>query len=279
MSANLEWTIPFTIQSTKGTLALNAPVGDGYYLLIQDNCEARRGLRVTVDDVPRGDGSIQHHRFTTGYEFNLTVALWEAARDQPACDEQARLMAEALMLHLNDMLNSAGRLFWTPTGLGDQRLLDNARLKEISAWTFGQAGDPRMTFRLDSPFPYVYDFAQVTTSLLDGVPEVVTNNGNVDFFPVVKVYGSTTLFTVRNITINQEMIYDASLPGAPAIGPGDYMEFDFFRNTAYLNGDEDSGKPGIDVALSDFWPIQGTIPNELQVDGADADILWNHSYA
>jgi hypothetical protein len=279
MSANLEWGIPFTIQSSKGTLALNEVVGDGYYLLIEDNCEARRPLRVTVDDVPQGDGSIPHHRFTGGYEVNITLALWEASRQQPACDEQARLMAEELMLHLNCLLNDDGRLFWTPSGLGDQRLLDNARLREVSAWTFGQAGDPRITFRLDSPFPYVYDFAQESVSLAASTPQSVTNEGNVDTFPVIRVLGPTTAFSLENETLSQAIVYDSGLPGAVDIGVGEYMEFDFFRNTAYLNGTGASGKPGIDVELSDFWVLQASTPNSIESSGAASTLLFNHSYA
>ena len=280
MSAILEWTVPFTIQSSRGTLTLNDDANVlGTYLIQQEGCEALRDLRVVVDPIPQADGQINHQRFTTGYEVQLLVSLWENGREKPACDEQARVMAEELMLHLNTMLNDDGRLFWTPTGLGDQRLLDSARLASIGPWTLAQPGIPQITFRLDSPFPYVYDFTQVTTSLIDGVPQVVNNLGNVDFYPVAKVYGSTTLFTLRNDTLNQELIYDDSLPGAPTIGPGDYMEFDFFRNTAFLNGTGADGKPGIYMELSDFWPIQGGTSNTLDITGADADILWNHSYA
>lgn len=280
MSANLEWTIPFTIQSTRGDLTLNDEANAlGLYLLMQEGCTAMRQLRIVTDDIPQADGQINHQRFTAGYTMQLLVGLWES-RTKPACDEQARLMGEALMLHLNTMLNDSGRLFWTPTGLGDQRLLDECQTRDVGAFGFGPAFEPRLQFTFDSPFPYVYDFAQETTVLEDGVPEVVNNEGNVDFWPVVKVYGSASLFTLQNVTLNQAVIYDDSLPGAPTIGPGDYMEFDFFRNTAFLNGTGADGMPGVYMELSDFWPIQGGVSNTLQIDNApSADVLWNHSYA
>lgn len=277
MSAIVEWDVPFSIESTKGTLDLNDDSGP-LYLLLQEGCEARRDLRVTVDEMPQADGQINHLRFTSGYEVQLQVSLWED-REQPACAAVARAMAEELMLHLNCMLNDAGRLFWTPTGLGDQRLLDEARLREISAWSFGPAGDPRMTFRFDSPFPYVYDYAQVATTLPITTPVSVENEGNVDFFPVVKVFGPTTAFVLANQDVGESIVYNSALPGAAAIGSGDYVELDFFRNTAFLNGDGANLMAGIDVELSLFWALQAGVPNFIECTGAAAQILYNHAYA
>lgn len=281
MSAILEWSVPFTIQSSKGDLTLNDESNPlGLFLMLQEGCEAIRRLRVVTDDIPQADGQINHQRFTAGYEIQMLVSLWKD-RSEPACDEQARLMGEELMLHLNCMLNDTGRVFWTPTGLGDQRLLDEARTRECGAFQFGPAGlgDARLQFRFDSPFPYVYDYTQLTAALANGVPQPVTNQGNVDFWPVVKVYGPTTAFTIENETLGQAIVYDDSLPGAVTIGVGQFMEFDFFRNTAYLNGTGASGKPGIDMTLSDFWPLQANTANSIEVSGATADLLYNHAYA
>lgn len=280
MSAILEWTVPFTIQSSKGDLDLNDEANPtGLFLLLQEGCEATRRLRVVTDDIPQADGQIVHQRFTAGYEIQLLVSLW-ADRENPACDQQAREMGEELMLHLNAMLNDeTGRLFWTPTGLGDQRILDDARTRECGAFTFGPAGDPRLQFRFDSSFPYVYDFAQVEVEFVASTPQAVLNEGNVDFWPVVQVDGPVSAFSIENETLGQAIVYDDSLPGAVAIGVGDYMEFDFFRNTAYLNGTGASGKPGIDMTLSDFWPLQAGVANSIEISGAAGRMLYNHAYA
>jgi hypothetical protein len=279
MSANLEWGVPFSIVSGFGELFMN---GTTPYLLLQDNCEAMRRLRVVVDDIPQADGQINHRRFTAGYEVQLEVALWNAARDKPLCDAEARAAAEALMLHLNRILNDPGRLFWTPEGLGDQRFLDEARLSEVGPWTFGEVGDPRIVFRLDSPFPYVMDFAQVEIELADNVAQDVFNIGTVETFPVIRVDGPTSDFTIFNAEADPDgtLVYSASLPGAVPIGSGDFLELDFFRNTAYLNGAGQSRKAGIDIEQSDFWPIlPGNVANNLLIVGADATVLYNHSYA
>jgi hypothetical protein len=278
VSANLEWTIPFTIQSSKGDLALNDDSGSALYLLLQDGCLMTRDLRVTTDEIPQGDGQINHARFTGGYRVQLEIALWES-REMPACDQAAREMAEELMRHLNVMLNDAGRLFWTPTGLGDQRMLDEARLAAVTPFTFGPVGDARITVTFDSPFPYVLDFTQETISLVDGVPQAVTNEGTADFYPVVKVYGPTSSFTLENTTLGEQIVYDSSLPGGASIGAADYVEFDFFRNTAYLNGSGASRKSGIDIELSDFWILEAGVANTIEITGADADLLLNHAYA
>lgn len=279
MSAIAEWQVPFTIQSSKGDLDLNDEASsDGLFLLIDAGCSATRGIRATVDEVPQGDGQINHARFTTGYEIELEVALW-TDRENPACDADARVMAETLMLHLNSLLKDPGRLFWTPSGLGDQRLLDEAKLRECGPFTIGPAGDPRIRFKFDSPFPYVIDFTQDTIALPASTPVAVTNEGTVDFFPVVKVYGPTSAFVLANQTFGQSIVYNDALPGAVAIGGGDYVEIDFFRNTVYLNGSGANRKTGIDIELSVFWPLEAGVANSIEVTGASADLLLNHAYA
>ncbi len=279
MSANVEWDIPFAILSSKGTLTLNDDANsDGLFLLIPDDCDMGRDLRVTVDEIPQAKGQINHARFTTGYEARLTVALWEN-RGQPACGQQLRLMQELLMLHLNDLLIEDGRLFWTPTGLGGQRILDEAMLRAISRPTLGPAGDSRMGFTLDSVFPYVYDFTQEIVALPANTPVVVENEGTEEFRPVVKVDGPAASFSIENVTTGRSVEYDSSLPGATGVAGGNYIEFDFFRDTAYLNGTGASMKPGIDVLVSDFWSLEARVPNTIQIVGAGGTILYNHAYA
>jgi hypothetical protein len=276
MSANLEWEIPFSIISSYGELFLNESTP---YLLLGEGCEALRRLRVVVDDIPQGDGQINHKRFTSGYEIQLEVALWNAARDAPLCDQEARLAAEDLMLHLNAVLNGSGRLIWTPTGLGDRRFLDEARLAEIGPWTTGNAFDSRIVFRLDSPFPYVMDLAQVEVELVDTVDQVITNNGTVTTFPVVRVDGPATAFDIDNLTTGESVHYDEALPGALPILAGHYIEFDFFRNTAYFDGSGDPAKAGIVIETSDFWSLDPQIPTTVGIFGASGTLLYNHSYA
>jgi hypothetical protein len=57
------------------------------------------------------------------------------------------------------------------------------------------------------------------------------------------------------------------------------VEFDFFRNTAYLNGAGANRKASIDIELSDFWLLEAGVANTIEITGADADLLLNHAYA
>jgi hypothetical protein len=277
VSANVEWGVPFTIQSSYGDLTLNDTTNPlGYFVLVESGCAMGRDLRAVSDPIPQGDGQVHHRRFADGYQVRLTIELWENP-NQAACAEVARLMVQELMLHLNDMLNDPGRVLWTPTGLGDQRILDEARVVILQRPTVSD-GAIRFDVTFDSPFPYVLDFAQVTEALADGVPENLTNNGNVEMFPVVKVYGPTSFFTLENTTVGQTFTYDATQPGASSIAGGDYLELDFFKNSAFLNGTGARRFAGIEVESSDFWPLVPGV-NAVEITGATADVLFNHTYA
>lgn len=276
MSANVEWGIPFTIQSAYGDLTLNDDTNPlGLFLLDQAGCAMGRDLRVTADPLPQADGENLHRSFTDGYQVRLTIQMW-ASRTDMACDEQLRLMTEELMLHLNSMENDAGRVFWTPTGLGDQRLLDEARVVALPRPSNG----PPVSFDItwESPFPYVIDYTQKTEGLVSGVPEYLSNDGNVEMKPVMKVYGPSSAFTIWNSTVGQQLVYDSTQPGASAIAAGHYIEFDFFRETAWLDGNVARREAGIDVLASDFWALVPGV-NFVEITGATADVLWNDANA
>lgn len=280
MSACVDFSVPFTIQSAYGTLTLNDDTNTlGLFLLNEgqggQGCQMGRDLRVVNDNVPQGDGEIHHRRFAGAYQAKLTIGMWKD-RHERACDEQLRLMFEELGLHLNSLLNDPGRLIWTPPGLGDNRMLDEARVRDLPRPSVGIATEQEVIF--DSPFPYAYDATQAQPALSDGVPAYLTNNGNVETFPVVKVNGAAGFFQVINHSAGVMLQYDPTRPGAVSIPGGSYIEFDFFRNTAYLNGNGPSRKAGVDVAASDFWTLAPGV-NIIEVVGATATVLYNHSYA
>lgn len=93
-------------------------------------------------------------------------------------------------------------------------------------------------------------------------------------WPVFKVYGPSTGFTLSNDTTDLMIVWDANLPGASPLGGGDYIEIDTFRGVAYLNGDGANEKVGIVVAQTDFFPL---VPgaNVVSLSGAaSVDVLW-----
>lgn len=300
----LEWDNPWELQTPQGTLPLNAIASSGttplgYYMLDPSKCAAGAGRRITRSSIPQAGGEITHRKFKTGYVVELHVQLWEAIGDAgvPACGSVLREMGDLLELHLNSIENDDGRLVWTPSASPaiNDRMVDKARILGPSG--SGDSGfvgvtvekDPEgplvvVTFALLSPLPYAMDAPQTTTNLGGSTPVTVTNDGNVEFFPVFKVYGATSSFTlVNNSNLDEagnpkQFVYSAALPGALSIAGGDYAEIDTFRNTVYLNGNSSNLKPGIDIPTSDFW---GLVPgdNDIEIFGASADMLWQAGWA
>jgi hypothetical protein len=109
------------------------------------------------------------------------------------------------------------------------------------------------------------------------VPDTLTNAGTAPMYPVFQVFGPTSFFSIGNLANGLQFVYDASLPGASAIGSGDYAEITMFRNTIYLNGDQDNLKPGVNILLSDFFPLE-VGDNIVTITGADALVKWQSAW-
>lgn len=299
MPANVEWDIPFTIQTdssdlTRPHLDLNAAAGGtttGWrFLLDPKKCSCGVPLRVTSDDVPQADGAIFHRRYRGGYFMQLVIELWHneigATEDKVACKTALREMNDELMRVLNPLLNAErGRILWTPSGYSDQRMLDRVQLAvAASSVQEDPLGTTIITVGVDTPFPYAIDKTEIQTTVLDGATVTIANAGTIEQFPVLRVSGPTSAFTITNHSVLDDngdalkMVYSAALPGASAVGGGAYIEFDHFKNTAYLNGFQTNMKPGIDVASSDFFPLVAG-DNDIEADGADVLVLSNNAWA
>ena len=140
----------------------------------------------------------------------------------------------------------------------------------------GDKGVTEITFVLDSPFPYAIDFTQITTHITGTT--AISNDGNVPFYPVFKVNGATSGFTLSNTTTGKSLTYDAGLPGASSIAGGDYVEIDTFRDTMYRNGNLNNLKPGLDVFTSEFWTLEPG-SNSVTITGANVDVLHQAAWA
>lgn len=291
MGATLEWDcIPFTFTTPQGDLLFNTPDAlgaglGGFYLLRRGACTMGAPLRTSIDDVPAEDGSVVHKVLTAGYRVNLAVELWKTPgvtgqAGIAAMGETLVAMNDLLLRHLNRIRDDGGgRLSWNPSGDTNVERMVN------DLFWFGDVGDEdddllwTVTFELVSPFPYAMGAAETTTSISDGASAVLANVGSSRFKPVIKAYGPTSEFTITNETSGKQMHYDASQPGASAIGgSGAYAEFDHFRNTAYLNGDVASLAAGVDPFVSEFFPLE-IGDNTISVDGCDIDVLWQPAWA
>lgn len=282
------WDTPFYLVTDQGSLTLNEPAStDGGFLLDVDACAAGVAMRASKDNVPQADGSILHHRFVTGYEMHMELELWTPAPNNVlACyttDPSADYLNDTLMRHLRAMVDGNGRVLWQPA-YGDTRLMDQVKLLQAPVITVSPGGPSRVAFTLDSPFPYIMDYTQIVTALSGGVSDTLSNIGTAPFYPVFKVYGPVSQFTLTNITTGKSFSYDADQPGAQMIGTGEYAEISTFGNTIYLNGDQDNLKPGIVIATSDFFPL-AVGDNEIIAYGdgtlgpyPDVDVLWQAAW-
>lgn len=287
-----DWDMPFYLVTDLGSLTLNDAQGaDGGFMLDVTQCKAGLQIRASKDNVPQSDGSILHKRFVTGYEMHFALSYWQAGvpgtpEAAPACRTSVLSvdeMNDTLMRQLRALVDGNGRILWQPP-YGDTRLLDQVKLWEAPSVVV-QNGLTGVEFTVDSPFPYVIDYTQLTASFSGGTTglQTITNGGSAPFYPVWKVYGPTTTFVITNVTTGELIEWDGSLPGVDPIGVSDYAEINTFNNTIYLNGDEDDLMPGINFETSDFFPLHvGDQDLEVTAIGSgappDADLLYQNAW-
>jgi hypothetical protein len=259
-----EYGVSHTLETPRGNLTFNPASGDGYY--IGPRYRATPEDRQPHSNAAQRDGAVMHRGFRGATFITIPgVIVAEAGLS-------TRLtMMQNLRGYLESLRRADGRLRFTPSGYGDQRLWDDVRLHQFPEISGGFFLSPKdFEFTIKCPYPYAIDFTQTTTALSGS--HVVTNNGNSNFFPVLKVYGGT--FTVTNITTNQQFVMTG------ATGFASYIELDFFRMTAYADGDQANMLRYWDItaANSAFWYLQPGA-NTIQITGATADMLWNHAWA
>ena len=280
MGAVLAWSDPFELVSPLGTLVLNAAVEDvGTFTLMPAGCSCGNQLRIPKRSLPGGDGDIFQRRFKHGYAITLQLLLRPAGGDDDWAGRQA--MYDLLVSHLDAILDGTGRVNWTPAGADDRRMLDECSLfVPALPGNYDQNGILKtVTFGVESPFPYAISYTQTQTEISDGSSETLTMVGTVyrGVSPVLKVYASTA-FVIANVTTGKTITWDSTRPGGVAIAGGDWGELDCFRGTMWLNGDGANLEAGFDLLQTKFLTL---VPdaNEIQVDGADVTVLWNHGFA
>ena len=283
-----EWELPFDLFTEYGHLLFNQPIDSTTtrrFQLEPTRCRSGLPVRLVDDDVPQGDGKISHRRWRSGYQMHLAVApvLWdgdETVDAEPACGADLVEMLDLLGLHINELVRTGqigganARLFWTPSG-HDERMLDRVQLVAVTN-TPGESdlGGYLVEVDIDSTFPYYIEADDTETTIGSGATATINNPGNTDYLPVVEAYGAYGAFTLTNHSVQDldgvdiAIVYDASLPGGDAVAGGDWVEFEFFRETAYLNGNVSGRKGSIDWSQSDFFPL---VPgdNEIELSGGD----------
>lgn len=288
---NVEWSVPHRLVSPTGTILLNqlVPVGTtsgaAYLWQIEpDGYKMVPSVRVLQDNKSQGDGSVLHPRYLTGvvatmkvsYMFCPTGALPDV---EPACGADLRYMNEQMGLVVNALRNydqdtgSNMRLYWTPTGYGDERMLDEI---ELLQWP-----DPgleglftQVTFSLETPFPYAIDKTQTTSG-----GGTITNAGNANFYPVIQV-GASGNFQIKNNSVLDRdgnplsLYFNSSLPGGVA---STGAEINTFKGTIFQGGAGADLIASIDPQLSDFFYLKPGA-NSISVSGVSATFLLNNAW-
>jgi hypothetical protein len=293
------WADPFDLTTPVGTLNLNQTYAgtNRRFQLVPTKCNAALPVRTTQDDVPQGDGAIPHRRWRSGFGVHLAVEMLiddGGGQMSAACDLDLIEMLDLLGAHVNAMIRTGlvsgfpnARLVWKLSsvypGVGD-RMFDRIQLSTGGAVTLEGDIGTLVEFDVDTPYPYYIEASETDTVLGETGVEIVTNAGNTDYFPVVQIFGPTPDFILKNHSVVDldgnplELDYIDSLPGAVAIGGGDYVEFNFFTGEAFLNGSGANRKAGIDFRWTEFFPL---VPGEniLSLIGATGIVLSNGAFA
>lgn len=274
---------------------LNTPIGDllinqlvtdvGYFMVdvTRATPSPLRPIRATKDPIPQGDGDILHRRFANSTELTIPIQLWKTIGEdgEPACGEDLRIMLETLAGYVQSILNGRGRWFWTPSGYGQDRMLDECRWLVPFSRELSDGKLTTVTFGIDSPFPYFIDAIEQfgsDTLIPDGGSGVLTNNGNHETYPVIEVLGSTATFAITNNSLVDQngnplqILYDGT-----TIAGGDYAEIDVFKNSIYLNGNQSNLKSGIDAEETDYFFLRPG-DNAIDADGADVQFKFNNAW-
>ncbi len=286
----VDWTCPFWLETPFGTLALNAPDTNGNrWQLVPEKCSASLPVRATQDDIPQGDGAIPHRRWRSGFTVHLAL---EPLTADDGCPSGSDLldMVDELGLHINSMIRTGlvpgfpnARLVFTPPGHAS-RMFDRCQLSPdvVASALGGDMGGVSIEFDFTSSYPYYMEEMETDTGLTSGDTDTITNAGNTQFYPVWRVSGPFTDFTLTNHSLVDlagdpvELIYNSSLPGAVAVGAGHYIEINTFLAKAFLDGSGASRMAGFDMLLSDFFPL---IPgaNAIEFNAAGGDGSSTHA--
>lgn len=192
------------------------------------------------------------------------VGVLEADAPETYMPERQRIRG-----YLNSLRRADGLLMWTPFGMDPVQMVVRRHEKpEISAKPEAGgmvlsliAGDPRVysqelvTTEVDAPTsvggftsPFTSPFVEAASSTI----ETITNEGDAETFPIVRIYGPIRGPRIVNTTTG----FQVSLPGL-LISAGDYVQIDMSSPVSVLlNGSVLADRYSyVDTSVSDFWPL------------------------
>lgn len=260
------WSEPMSLTSPGGNLEFNTDLANGgRYVVVPRKSHFDLDVRATKNNLPQFDGSALHHRFLTGAEMVLAIQLWEAAGgensipDNIACEDLLTEMLDDLSRSFRALLNAGdnqGRIAWEVAG-ANERMLDDIRLLVYPAEDL-EGPVVEVIATVDSRYPYALD---LTPQFVNGAA-VITNNGTADTYPVYRVTGPTSSFTIANTTTDEQLVYSGT-----AIAGGHYAEIDTSRDTIYLDGSGADLLSEVDI-INSLWPRLAIGANTITFSGS-----------
>jgi phage-related protein len=252
--------------SLSGVITPYAPgVGNGYLIQKITGLDGAP-IRNPMDSRPHKSGGIGHAFLRDFRVFTIEgIVMAETNAIRTAMEDKLRGVAESLM-------KDQGRCFFIPSGQATRFLeVKHYEAVENSDFPFGLSGPHgfQITFVADRPYPLTY--TQIVTNLPDGIATAVGNAGNAETWPVVKVFGPSSGFTLQRAD-------GTNITWTGTLGAGVYIEIDMFKETMYNNGDEADRLGGLDLENSDFFPIPAG-GDTLTVTNATASVLANAAWA
>lgn len=288
-----QYGVPFTLEGPDGAKAVFNDETSPFYagMLVPDECSGLEGAEVRENLVDRTeqDGAIQGAQFYGKRPVVLTGIINSTTTTQ-------RNEMLARIKRASNAMRKDASLTWTPDG-GEQmftRLRRQQRLAISGGWMKKfqislVAADPRLYSTAltsasvlaapaaengrsyDKNFNMSYG-AAVPTGILN-----VTNQGDGESPPVIRIYGPGTNPSVINNTTGQIINLTFTLFTAE-----EYLELDFFSRTIKLNG-QDNRYSAFNFETSEWWYLQPDA-NEIRLAwssftaGAKMEILYRAAW-
>lgn len=253
----------------------------GYYLSGVSGLDGG-ALRATVERVPMRDGALIYDAYTSEMQPVLEGRVWATTPER--CSDLASQLKNAL----RDIMRADGTLYFLPSGYPERRITVRAYDKVTLS---GTGPTKRFQLSLVSPddrsyasvinsqdssvvtsggeeglleFPFHFPFSFGTASA--GGEITVTSYGEVETWPIFKIYGALSGPTIYNLTTGEQL----GFPGM-IIGAGDYIEIDTRYETARLNGSVANNMlQWVDIVNSSFFQLAPG-DNALRLAGSFPD--------
>lgn len=210
-------------------------------------------LRTAVDPAPQKGGAIVHRALEGARYPGLKVLLQGADAPGVATYE------DTIKSYVGSILSTQGRVLFTPPGQAQRFAEVNAYdMVEFTPVQTGDFGEPVGFYKvgmipLVASDPYTYTYTQDVNDILPGGSLAISNLGNAPSFPVLRVYGPFSAFTITNTITAQAVAMGNANP--MSITTGHYVEIVNKWETCVLDGNVRHIEGYLDVTSTNFWSL------------------------